>query len=176
MAGTALKRLMAEYKQLTLNPPEGIVAGPANEENFFEWEALIILSRRTGVHLYPPRPGRRSHGLREQRRKVESSPERGEDPALRGQHAGRYGTRLRLTLAGTRRHSQISTCRPQSPTMRAAPTSMPRKCGARTESSSTDWLRRSSAGLWVYEEDVTSVRLSVKDHHHGNHQNTEPLT
>uniref|UniRef100_A0AAA9T6K2 Ubiquitin-conjugating enzyme E2 G2 n=1 Tax=Bos taurus TaxID=9913 RepID=A0AAA9T6K2_BOVIN len=27
MAGTALKRLMAEYKQLTLNPPEGIVAG-----------------------------------------------------------------------------------------------------------------------------------------------------
>ncbi|XP_056670567.1 ubiquitin-conjugating enzyme E2 G2 isoform X3 [Monodelphis domestica] len=42
MAGTALKRLMAEYKQLTLNPPEGIVAGPMNEENFFEWEALII--------------------------------------------------------------------------------------------------------------------------------------
>ena len=32
---------MAEYKQLTLNPPEGIVAGPLNEENFFEWEALI---------------------------------------------------------------------------------------------------------------------------------------
>lgn len=23
------------------NPPEGIVAGPINEENFFEWEALI---------------------------------------------------------------------------------------------------------------------------------------
>ncbi|XP_026862559.1 ubiquitin-conjugating enzyme E2 G2 isoform X2 [Electrophorus electricus] len=42
MAGTALKRLMAEYKQLTLNPPEGIVAGPVNEENFFEWEALIM--------------------------------------------------------------------------------------------------------------------------------------
>ncbi|XP_077128266.1 ubiquitin-conjugating enzyme E2 G2 isoform X1 [Ranitomeya variabilis] len=42
MAGTALKRLMAEYKQLTLNPPEGIVAGPINEENFFEWEALIM--------------------------------------------------------------------------------------------------------------------------------------
>jgi len=41
MAGTALKRLMAEYRQLTLNPPEGIVAGPLNEENFFEWEALI---------------------------------------------------------------------------------------------------------------------------------------
>ncbi|OCT61299.1 hypothetical protein XELAEV_18047324mg [Xenopus laevis] len=43
MAGTALKRLMAEYKQLTLNPPEGIVAGPINEENFFEWEALIMV-------------------------------------------------------------------------------------------------------------------------------------
>ncbi|XP_065838189.1 ubiquitin-conjugating enzyme E2 G2-like [Oscarella lobularis] len=42
MAGTALKRLMAEYKQLTLNPPEGIIAGPKNEENFFEWEAIII--------------------------------------------------------------------------------------------------------------------------------------
>ena len=41
MAGSALRRLMAEYKQLTLNPPEGIVAGPLNEENFFEWEALI---------------------------------------------------------------------------------------------------------------------------------------
>ena len=41
MAGSALKRLMAEYKQLTLNPPEGIIAGPVNEENFFEWEALI---------------------------------------------------------------------------------------------------------------------------------------
>ncbi|KAL3855354.1 hypothetical protein ACJMK2_014569 [Sinanodonta woodiana] len=42
MAGSALKRLMAEYKQLTMNPPEGIIAGPVNEENFFEWEALIM--------------------------------------------------------------------------------------------------------------------------------------
>ena len=63
MAGSALKRLMAEYKrkrfkedfytchlfillyifpsELTRNPPEGIVAGPKSEENFFEWEALI---------------------------------------------------------------------------------------------------------------------------------------
>ncbi|CAO1419398.1 unnamed protein product [Diamesa hyperborea] len=41
MAGSALRRLMAEYKQLTLNPPEGIIAGPTNEENFFEWDALI---------------------------------------------------------------------------------------------------------------------------------------
>lgn len=58
MAGSALRRLMAEYKrnyliffllkytiflfpELTLNPPEGIIAGPINEENFFEWEALI---------------------------------------------------------------------------------------------------------------------------------------
>lgn len=32
---------MAEYKQLTLNPPEGIIAGPIDEENFFLWEALI---------------------------------------------------------------------------------------------------------------------------------------
>ncbi|XP_055523618.1 ubiquitin-conjugating enzyme E2 G2 isoform X2 [Wyeomyia smithii] len=41
MAGSALRRLMAEYRQLTLNPPEGIIAGPISEENFFEWEALI---------------------------------------------------------------------------------------------------------------------------------------
>lgn len=68
MAGSALRRLMAEYKrrkiiktnilvmnlvefhsnvffyfylELTLNPPEGIIAGPISEENFFEWEALI---------------------------------------------------------------------------------------------------------------------------------------
>lgn len=29
------------FTELTLNPPEGIIAGPVNEENFFEWEALI---------------------------------------------------------------------------------------------------------------------------------------
>lgn len=29
------------FAELTLNPPEGIIAGPINEENFFEWEALI---------------------------------------------------------------------------------------------------------------------------------------
>lgn len=27
--------------ELTINPPEGILAGPISEENFFEWEALI---------------------------------------------------------------------------------------------------------------------------------------
>nr|XP_055169318.1 ubiquitin-conjugating enzyme E2 G2 isoform X2 [Nyctereutes procyonoides] len=32
----------SEVEELTLNPPEGIVAGPMNEENFFEWEALIM--------------------------------------------------------------------------------------------------------------------------------------
>ena len=50
MAGSALKRLMAEYKQLTLNPPEGIIAGPVNEENFFEWEALITGERAVGLY------------------------------------------------------------------------------------------------------------------------------
>ncbi|GAB5589306.1 ubiquitin conjugating enzyme Ubc7/UbcP3 [Umbelopsis nana] len=38
---TALKRLMTEYRELTLNAPEGIMAGPVSEDNFFEWEALI---------------------------------------------------------------------------------------------------------------------------------------
>ncbi|KAM7534620.1 hypothetical protein Aperf_G00000105479 [Anoplocephala perfoliata] len=42
MASGALKRLMSEYKQLTDNPPEGIIAGPVNESNFFEWEAYIM--------------------------------------------------------------------------------------------------------------------------------------
>lgn len=42
MAGAALRRLMAEYRQLTLNPPDGIIAGPIDEENFFEWEAVIM--------------------------------------------------------------------------------------------------------------------------------------
>jgi ubiquitin-conjugating enzyme E2 G2 len=41
MAGSALKRLMQEYKELTKNSPEGILAGPKNDDNFFEWEALI---------------------------------------------------------------------------------------------------------------------------------------
>ncbi|KAJ3318472.1 Ubiquitin-conjugating enzyme E2 G2 [Boothiomyces sp. JEL0866] len=40
-ATTALRRLMTEYKELTLNPPEGIQAGPISESNYFEWEALI---------------------------------------------------------------------------------------------------------------------------------------
>ena len=42
MAGAACKRLMAEYKQLLKNPPEGIVAGPQSETNFFKWECLIM--------------------------------------------------------------------------------------------------------------------------------------
>lgn len=32
---------MSEYKQLTVNPPEGILAGPISEENFFEWETYV---------------------------------------------------------------------------------------------------------------------------------------
>lgn len=34
--------LSISFPELTLNPPEGIIAGPTNEENFFEWEALIV--------------------------------------------------------------------------------------------------------------------------------------
>jgi ubiquitin-conjugating enzyme E2 G2 len=37
----AVKRLTLEYRQLLQRPPEGIVAGPVDESNFFEWEALI---------------------------------------------------------------------------------------------------------------------------------------
>ena len=35
-------KMFASFSELTLNPPEGIIAGPVNEENFFEWEALIM--------------------------------------------------------------------------------------------------------------------------------------
>jgi ubiquitin-conjugating enzyme E2 G2 len=38
---TAAKRLMTEYKQLTNDPPDGISAGPVDEDNFFVWECLI---------------------------------------------------------------------------------------------------------------------------------------
>jgi ubiquitin-conjugating enzyme E2 G2 len=42
MAGsTATRRLMHEYRQLTNEAPEGITAGPIDEDNFFEWECLI---------------------------------------------------------------------------------------------------------------------------------------
>ena len=41
MASGALRRLMAEYKQLLMNPPEGVIAGPMSEDNFFEWESCI---------------------------------------------------------------------------------------------------------------------------------------
>lgn len=55
MAGYALKRLMTEYKgyflmkkqgmtfilELTNRPPDGIIAAPIDEDNFFEWECLI---------------------------------------------------------------------------------------------------------------------------------------
>jgi ubiquitin-conjugating enzyme E2 G2 len=42
MASSAFKRLMQEYKELTKNPPDGVIAGPISEDNFFEWEASIM--------------------------------------------------------------------------------------------------------------------------------------
>ncbi|KAF2437054.1 ubiquitin-conjugating enzyme [Tothia fuscella] len=41
MSAVASKRLGTEYKNLTNDPPEGITAGPANEDDMFIWEALI---------------------------------------------------------------------------------------------------------------------------------------
>ena len=38
---TAQRRLMSEYKSLIQDTPEGISAGPIDEDNFFEWECLI---------------------------------------------------------------------------------------------------------------------------------------
>ena len=41
MSTTALRRLMSEHKALSEAAPEGIMAGPMSEDNFFEWEAAI---------------------------------------------------------------------------------------------------------------------------------------
>jgi ubiquitin-conjugating enzyme E2 G2 len=37
----ASKRLFAEYKSLLTSPPDGITAGPIDEDDLFAWEALI---------------------------------------------------------------------------------------------------------------------------------------
>lgn len=39
MAG--LRRLAKEYKELTRNAPDGILAGPIDDDNIFEWEAVV---------------------------------------------------------------------------------------------------------------------------------------
>lgn len=41
MNSVAAKRLFSEYKSLSTDPPEGITAGPVNEDDLFVWEALI---------------------------------------------------------------------------------------------------------------------------------------
>ena len=35
---------MTEYRELFHNAPHGVVAGPASEDNFFEWDVLIQAS------------------------------------------------------------------------------------------------------------------------------------
>lgn len=42
MNSVASKRLFQEYKHLTTDPPEGITAGPVNEDDLFVWEAMIL--------------------------------------------------------------------------------------------------------------------------------------
>jgi len=37
----ANKRLLKEYKELIREAPEGICAGPIDEDNLLEWECLI---------------------------------------------------------------------------------------------------------------------------------------
>ncbi|KAF2646624.1 ubiquitin-conjugating enzyme [Massarina eburnea CBS 473.64] len=41
MAATGSRRLFKEYRSLSSDPPEGITAGPIDEEDMFLWEALI---------------------------------------------------------------------------------------------------------------------------------------
>lgn len=42
MSRTAQKRLLKELQQLELDPPEGIVASPTQEDNVFHWDCLIM--------------------------------------------------------------------------------------------------------------------------------------
>eukprot|EP00055_Hartaetosiga_balthica_P002756 m.5157 g.5157 ORF g.5157 m.5157 type:complete len:164 (-) comp2348_c0_seq1:233-724(-) len=37
-----LKRLMKEYKEMMKNPSPGVLAGPTDEDNYFQWEAYIM--------------------------------------------------------------------------------------------------------------------------------------
>ncbi|MCJ1287635.1 Ubiquitin-conjugating enzyme E2 7 [Xylographa opegraphella] len=37
----ASRRLFSEFRALTTDPPDGIIAGPVNEDDIFNWEALI---------------------------------------------------------------------------------------------------------------------------------------
>ncbi|XP_006799194.1 ubiquitin-conjugating enzyme E2 G2 isoform X1 [Neolamprologus brichardi] len=172
MAGTALKRLMAEYKQLTLNPPEGIVAGPVNEENFFEWEALImgpqdtcfeggvfpaILSFPSDYPLSPPKmrftcdmfhPNIYPDG----RVCISILHAPGDDPM------GYESSAERWSPVQSVEKILLSVVSMLSPTMRAEQTSMPPKCGGKIESSSTNSPRRSYASLWASRDDVISPR------------------
>lgn len=40
-SSVASKRLFHEYKKLSEDPVEGVMAGPMNEDDIFLWEALI---------------------------------------------------------------------------------------------------------------------------------------
>lgn len=41
MASVASRRLFSEFRTLSTDSPEGIVAGPISEDDIFKWEALI---------------------------------------------------------------------------------------------------------------------------------------
>ena len=41
MTSVAARRLLKEYRQLMDEAPEGLSAGPIDEDNLFEWECLI---------------------------------------------------------------------------------------------------------------------------------------
>ncbi|KAI5200827.1 hypothetical protein E4T38_06406 [Aureobasidium subglaciale] len=49
----ASKRLFQEYKHLTQDPPDGITAGPVEEDDLFVWEALIEGPEGTPYEVYP---------------------------------------------------------------------------------------------------------------------------
>ncbi|XP_078214891.1 ubiquitin-conjugating enzyme E2 G2 isoform X2 [Callithrix jacchus] len=189
MAGTALKRLMAEYKQLTLNPPEGIVAGPMNEENFFEWEALImgpedtcfefgvfpaILSFPLDYPLSPPKmrftcemfhPNIYPDG----RVCISILHAPGDDPMGYESSAERWSPVQSVEKILLSVVSMLAGCSLffQSPMMKAELTWMRPKCGAMTGSSSIRLPSRSSRSLW--DSETSPPTGPAEQHRPGGH-------
>jgi ubiquitin-conjugating enzyme E2 G2 len=39
---TAVRRLLKEFKELSLHAPDGILAAPMSETQLFQWEAVVL--------------------------------------------------------------------------------------------------------------------------------------
>ncbi|KAM4815649.1 ubiquitin-conjugating enzyme E2 G2 isoform 2-T2 [Thomomys bottae] len=165
---SAVLEFLSLCPELTLNPPEGIVAGPMNEENFFEWEALImgpedtcfefgvfpaILSFPLDYPLSPPKMRFTCEMFHPNRSASPSCTRPATTPwATRAAPSGGAPCR-----AWRRSCSRWSACW-QSPMMKAEPTWMLPKCGGTTVSSSTGLPSRLCRSPWGSETRPAHVR------------------